>query len=911
MLCFGVASNGQLGLGSNPAGFIATPQRNKFFDDKTCIQVACTLTHSCFLMDDGNVYSCGNNEYSQLGREGRNYVPGTGFSQQKSFLKDNGTVYSFGANNVGQLGLGNTIDCWRPCPLLSLRGVPICHIACGAHHSIIISKSATVFTCGLNTSGQLGIGDTDPRFYPTNVKALQYQKVTYASCGEKHTVVITADGGVFSFGSGKHGQLGHNSTIDELLPRKITELMGSEVSQIACGRSHTVVFVPNAGQILTFGLACAGGVDTQLTSFVTIPQKLQYPFVSYRKMKQFQRQMSDHSVQQIQRPVDYRVYNLNRPTLELTLDFARGLCHASKSKDTLRDAERKMSRLFNTEACINGSFLALSDVHYRTSSNNPGIDIDSVIAIMEKLRTCDQTIQNLLLEHIQSIIGSLPETAPCFEALRVYLVLPFCHLFENDDALETITGPFALAMTKLKEKADGKVLDYWIQHIGRVCVERIIEIYKPLVVKIISINLSHMPAAQKQYQILLRGILDLLKKIHNISCVLAKPELVNHDFFYIKELSDTIDIKKHYVLWKQERHLFQNKQAISFCDYPFLFDFRAKTMLLQCEAQLSMNDAVIQAFQHNIQTLFFDASDPVNPLLSLHVNRNSIVQNTIGQLDKYKDEDLKKPLHVYFINEEGLDAGGVKKEFFLLLTKEILDPKYGMFTYYEETHTIWFSEHGLEDDHMYRLIGTLCGLAIYNFIIIDLPFPLALYKKLLNKGKIDIDDLKSLSPIIHRSLQELLIYKEDDIEETFCFTFEIVRESFGERRHIELKPNGANIMVNQSNKQEFVDLYIDYIFNKSVDKQFRAFNDGFRRVFPSQPLELFYPDELMSFVVGNTNYDWNDFQKKTEYKEEYHANHPVIKWFWEVFHKMTVDEKKKFLQFLTGTTRVPVFGWTQ
>jgi hypothetical protein len=49
-------------------------------------------------------------------------------------------------------------------------------------------------------------------------------------------------------------------------------------------------------------------------------------------------------------------------------------------------------------------------------------------------------------------------------------------------------------------------------------------------------------------------------------------------------------------------------------------------------------------------------------------------------LDKYKDEDFKKPLRVFFINEEGLDNGGVRKEFFLLLTKEILNPIYGMFS---------------------------------------------------------------------------------------------------------------------------------------------------------------------------------------------------------------------------------------
>jgi hypothetical protein len=73
---------------------------------------------------------------------------------------------------------------------------------------------------------------------------------------------------------------------------------------------------------------------------------------------------------------------------------------------------------------------------------------------------------------------------------------------------------------------------------------------------------------------------------------------------------------------------------------------------------------------------------------------------------------------------------------------------------------------------------------------------------------------------------------------------------FGERRRIELKPGGSLIMVNQKNKQEFIDLYIDYIFNKSCEKQFQAFSNGFRRVINSKPLELFYPDELMSFVVS-------------------------------------------------------------
>jgi E3 ubiquitin-protein ligase HERC4 len=114
-------------------------------------------------------------------------------------------------------------------------------------------------------------------------------------------------------------------------------------------------------------------------------------------------------------------------------------------------------------------------------------------------------------------------------------------------------------------------------------------------------------------------------------------------------------------------------------------------------------------------------------------------------------------LKVKFHGEEAEDAGGVKKEFFMLLLKEILDPKYGMFKEFEQTRTIWFSEDSFEDEVMYLLIGLLCGLAIYNFIIIELPFPLALYKKLLNES-VGLVDIKSMSPVLAR-LKNILYNK--------------------------------------------------------------------------------------------------------------------------------------------------------
>lgn len=95
--------------------------------------------------------------------------------------------------------------------------------------------------------------------------------------------------------------------------------------------------------------------------------------------------------------------------------------------------------------------------------------------------------------------------------------------------------------------------------------------------------------------------------------------------------------------------------------------------------------------------------------------------------------------------------GGVRKEFFMLLFAEILDFKYGMFKEYEETRTIWFNSDSLEEEVTYfGLIGVLCGLAIYNFIIINLPFPLVLYKKLLGEKSVGLNDIKEMSPTTAR-----------------------------------------------------------------------------------------------------------------------------------------------------------------
>lgn len=189
--------------------------------------------------------------------------------------------------------------------------------------------------------------------------------------------------------------------------------------------------------------------------------------------------------------------------------------------------------------------------------------------------------------------------------------------------------------------------------------------------------------------------------------------------------------------------------------------------------------------------------------------------DAIREINSCEIEDLRKPLKVKFLGEDGEDAGSIRKEFFLLVIKEVLDQKYGMFQENEESRLIWFAPNSFEDLEMYKLVETICGLAIYKISIINLPFPLALFKKLL-KQKLDLADLKELSPTEGRSMQDILNYELDDMEDVFDLTFEISRNSFGKLETTRLKSNGDKIPVNQQNKYE--SMWEDFYISIDIDR---------------------------------------------------------------------------------------------
>uniref|UniRef100_A0A8C1TXP5 HECT and RLD domain containing E3 ubiquitin protein ligase 4 n=1 Tax=Cyprinus carpio TaxID=7962 RepID=A0A8C1TXP5_CYPCA len=949
MLCWGNASYGQLGLGGIDEEIVLEPRKCEFFEGKRVRDVGCGRRHSVFLLEDGTVYTCGCNDLGQLGHDkarkkpeqvvsldAQNIVAVSCGEAHTLALNDKGQVFAWGLGSDGQLGLSNIEDCIRvprtvkslsevhiaqvacgywhslalarggqifswgqnkygqlglgmqvagvssPQVVQSLQGVPFAQISAGGSHSFGLTLSGAVFGWGSNKFGQLGLSDNDDRHFPALLKALRSQRVVYICCGEDHTAALTKEGGVFTFGAGGYGQLGHNTTNHEVNPRKVFELMGNVVTQIACGRQHTLAFIPSSGKIDSFGLGGNGQLGTRST----------YNRMSPAPVKGCWRAHTDPV------PMDVGGFCVKR-------------IYAGGDQSFAHYALSQIDLVFSSANCLNGSFLSESNPdHYNTNSKCSGVDVNMARLLYHRLIQPDypQVSQIVAASMEKHLLPRLSSSPPDIEALRLYLTLPECPLLSDPSNYTTLTIPFAKAVVSLKD-APRKVLGNWWSKFEPAVFQRLVELYKEVVVYLLRMQKLGIPLSEQRiFTCFLHTSLKFLEILHSVNE--RAGQIIQYDKFYIHELDELIDIRNDYVTWfQQQMFSVVMDSQVTMCKYPFVFDAQAKTALLQTDAVIQMQMAVDQAQRQNLHSLFASGGgvESVNPCLILIVRRENVVGDSMEVLRKSKNVHYKKPLKVIFVGEEAVDAGGVRKEFFLLIMKELLDPKYGMFRYYEESRLIWFAHKTFEDIDLFHLIGVVCGLAIYNLTIVELNFPLALYKKLLKKTP-TLEDLKELMPDVGRSLQQLLDYTEDDFEETFCLNFTITEEIFGTTEVLELVPNGTDISVNKSNRQEFVNAYVDYIFNTSVAPQFSAFYAGFHKVCGGKVLELFQPSELQAMVIGNTNYDWKELEKSTEYKGEYWADHPTIKMFWEVFHELTLEKKKQFLLFLTGSDRIPILG---
>ncbi|KAG2213365.1 hypothetical protein INT47_009038 [Mucor saturninus] len=391
-------------------------------------------------------------------------------------------------------------------------------------------------------------------------------------------------------------------------------------------------------------------------------------------------------------------------------------------------------------------------------------------------------------------------------------------------------------------------------------------------------------------------VIDATKCIAALYRLNEEKKYISYVEFYNDAVNEQLEIKEDFPN-------FKDRKGFSFCDYPFMLNPAVKADVLKVESVFQM--------RHELQDAFFRALfQGVNsPYLVLEIRRDHIISDTLLQLEEKSIHDLKKQLRVQFLGEEGVDEGGVQKEFFQLIVREIFDSKYGMFTFNEESRLCWFSPNPVLDDiniREYKLVGLLLGLAVYNSVILDLHFPLGLYKKLMDVD-IGLPDLKRLDPSLGKGLERLLLF-HGDIESEYDRSFQVDIQSFGHVFTCDLKPDGAKTLLTNENSAEFVELYTQFVLSKSVEKQFNAFREGFQIVCQDSAIKIFRPEEVEQLICGSSDLDFDALETSTVYDGGWTKDSDIIKYFWEIVHSFSYEEKKKLLFFATGSDRAPIGG---
>jgi len=423
---------------------------------------------------------------------------------------------------------------------------------------------------------------------------------------------------------------------------------------------------------------------------------------------------------------------------------------------------------------------------------------------------------------------------------------------------------------------------------------------------------------------------------NNRERVHVRGQIVATSDFYTTLLDDS-DLLADFEAWERKNGKF------SFCQYPFLLSVGAKIQILEYDARRQMENRARDAFFDSLMSHRI-----IQTHLVLNVRRDCLVDDSLKAVSEVIGggaEDIKKGLKIVFTGEEGVDAGGLRKEWFLLLVREVFNPDHGtilllrqcglqqltcsgMFVYDEDSQHCYFNPSSLEPSEQFFLVGVVFGLAIHNSTILDVALPPFAFRKLLMAAPslaapisqprqlmtYTLEDLAEYRPRLAQGLRQLLDY-DGDVETTFCLDFVIDTERYGVVEKVTLCPGGENRAVTNANRKEYVDLYVRYLLDAAVTRQFEPFKRGFFTVCGGNALSLFRPEEIELLVRGSDEaLDISSLQAVAEYDNWGTPNpaerEPIINWFWESIERASPADQRKLLSFITGSDRIPAMGAT-
>lgn len=419
--------------------------------------------------------------------------------------------------------------------------------------------------------------------------------------------------------------------------------------------------------------------------------------------------------------------------------------------------------------------------------------------------------------------------------------------------------------------------------------------------------------------------------------------------FRVDHFSERLDPMEIPVIWTE---FTSTRQRHHLLDYPYLFsqdalvsyfrsiNFARMSRTFEESSSLKTRMSAIvdpgslvtnPHHKHVLQDMLKTAS---SKYLVLEVGRNSVSRDAFDQLWRRQERELLRPLKIHLGEEggeEGFDSGGVQQEFFRMAIAECLDGGYGAFTVDERTKMAWFVPGSLVEEWKFEMMGLLVSLAIYNGLTLPVTFPKALYRKLLGQPVEQLYHIADGWPELASGLTTLLEWDEKDglVEDVFARTYEFSVSAFGSdvtREMTRAKPSWPQglqglhkpaaggggdddeaPLVTNANRDDYVSDYIQYLTDVSVRPQFAAFERGFRACLEPKSLSLLTPPMLQSMVEGVQEIDISELRRYARYVG-WDSSHHSVRDFWSIVKRYDERMKRKLLEFVTASDRVPVGG---
>jgi len=298
----------------------------------------------------------------------------------------------------------------------------------------------------------------------------------------------------------------------------------------------------------------------------------------------------------------------------------------------------------------------------------------------------------------------------------------------------------------------------------------------------------------------------------------------------------------------------------------------------------------------------------------IFVRRSHLMEDSVKSIMMLKTDQLRNMFRFEFIGEPGIDAGGVAREWFQLVSEQLFHPDFGLWQYSAVNQMCMQinANSGLANaDHLlyFRFTGRVLGKALFDGQLVSAHMIRHLYKHLLG-WPLMFEDIEMIDNEVYKSLLQMFEY-QGDIED-LCLDFTVTEECMGETKVIELIDNGAEVDITNDNLKQFLEESLKYRVCERVKDQLRELLIGFYEVVPEALMLVFDFQEVELVMCGMPHIEMEDWLTHTEYMGAYEtkkANHQVTSWFWEVVGEYDEELRARLLQFVTGTSGVPAQGF--